>query len=130
VRVTLGAIRRMAVAPPSRWLRTPAVRVLRRPRPYWQERGWMRDGGEYRGAYQTPVGAFKGRAEDLGFGRLRFFITGAPAAVLEGSHSACFVSRPGGEHAVHMGVHPEDISSGIMAVERLLVETLAGRGRP
>ena len=39
------------------------VPVERRQIPYWQERGWTRQGNQYAGSYQTPYGAFQGWIE-------------------------------------------------------------------
>ena len=44
--------------------RGPLLSVERRQIPYWQERGWTRNGNAYSGTYQTPYAAFYGHIEE------------------------------------------------------------------
>jgi hypothetical protein len=104
--------------------RAPIIQVRRRELPYWRERGWTLKGNAYEGSYQTPYGAFLGFIEDCGGGYFRFFIFDPPQEVLQGSHSACFRNIKEGWYDVHMAERPQDASSGIMTIERLMVTTL------
>jgi hypothetical protein len=122
----LGARVETAAVRPRHWLRLPAIRILRRDRPYWQERGWRRNGSDYSGAYQTAGGAFRGRAVDRGWGNLKFFISDPPDALRRSAHWVCFRPRWNGEFSVHMAAKPTDVSSGILTVERLLNQVLNG----
>jgi len=96
--------------------------VTRRVIPYWQELGWVRQGNQYAGNYQTRFGTFSGLVEDRGWGDLRFYIFDPPTAVRHSSHWQCFQPRREKGYHVHMGVRPADVSSGIMVVERLITQ--------
>ena len=99
-------------------------RVQRRERPYWQERGWTRDGTRYTGSYQTPYGAYRGEIDECGLGNAQFYLFDPPPSLRWSSHWACFQARGANRYLVHMGRRPADISSGILTIERLLTETL------
>ena len=96
--------------------------VVRRERPYWQERGWVRHGDTYEGAYQTPRGSFRGLIEVRGAGYVQFYLRDVPPALPQSSHWACFQPRGDKGFLVHMSTRPTDISSGILTIERLLTE--------
>lgn len=53
----------------------PLEVVQRRQIPYWQERGWVRDGNRYSGSYQTRYGAFRGSIEQHGNHHFDFLFT-------------------------------------------------------
>ena len=109
----------------SRWVRGrgPAVSVGRREIPYWQERGWRRDGlNAYTGSYQTPFGAFQGWIEQGDAGYLSFFLYSPSDEIRRHSHWTCFQHRGSEWYLVHMGRQPRDVSSGIMTIERLITE--------
>ena len=96
--------------------------VERRQIPYWQERGWKRQGNEYTGVYQTPYGAFSGWIEHRGGNNINLFIYGPPDALRSSGHWACFQDRGQGWYLVHMSRRPADLSSGILTIERLITE--------
>lgn len=100
----------------------PTVHVTRQQIPYWQERGWTRQGNRYIGNYQTPYGAFQGSAEQRGSTFFRFFIFHPPGQLSHHSHWVCFISRGGASYEVHLARQPSDVSSGIMSIERLITE--------
>ena len=100
--------------------------VQRRQIPYWQEKGWIRTGTEYNGAYQTPYGAFTGWIEHRNGNNFNFFIYDPPDAIRNHSHWACFQERGQGWFLVHMRRRPADISSGILTIERLITEAFRG----
>lgn len=52
----------------------PAISVARRHIPYWQERGWKRDGNTYRGTYQTRYAAFWGEITQHSGSDIEFFL--------------------------------------------------------
>jgi hypothetical protein len=97
--------------------------VQRRLLPYWQESGWSKVGNVYRGNYQTRYGAYQGWIEERSPFEIHFFIFSPPNQVLHSSHGACFQPR-GDWFNVHMSQKPKDVSSGIIAVERLISECL------
>ncbi len=100
--------------------RGPAERVSRRQLPYWLEQGWTREGNQYSGTYHTPHGAFTGWIEDRGGSDIDFFMYAPPDVLQRDSHWACFQDRGEGWYLVHMGRRPQDVSSGILAIERLI----------
>src|SRR5690348_14316798 len=99
----------------------PTISVLRREIPYWQERGWARNGNRYTGSYQTPYGAFQGWIEER-FDRINFYLSNPSAQIRSHSHWTCFASRGDEWYLVHMVRRPRDVSSGIMTIERLITE--------
>jgi hypothetical protein len=103
---------------------TPVERVQRRQIPYWQERGWTRQGNQYRGTYQTAYGAFTGWIEQRLGNHIDFFLHNPPPALQRHSHWSCFQDRGDNWYAVHMSRRPADVSSGIITIERLLTEAL------
>jgi len=120
-----GTPRRVArvTAPPSR--RARGIVVGPDKRPLWQIRGWRRKGKRYVGAYRTPWRSFSGSIE-FGGRSASYFILNPPAAVLEGSHGACFRPRGGGWFFIHFRVAPPEVDAGIAAVEALLLRSLKG----
>jgi hypothetical protein len=54
--------------------RGPAIPVQRQQLPYWQERGWSREGNTYAGNYQTPYAAFSGHIIEHRSGHIDFFL--------------------------------------------------------
>lgn len=102
--------------------------VQRREIPYWQERKWRRSGNTYSGTYQTRYGSFLGLIEDRGSGDLRFYLSDPPDHVRRSSHWACFQPRREKGFQVHMSTRPNDVSSGILTIERLVADAFEGRG--
>jgi len=100
----------------------PAVQVQRRQVPYWHERGWTRNGNAYTGTYQTRYASFYGEIADHGGGDIEFFFYQPSEQIRQHSHWACFQDRGNGWYLVHMGRSPKDVSSGILALERLITE--------
>ena len=100
----------------------PAIAVLRREIPYWQERGWTRRGREYTGSYQTPYAAFQGRIEEGWSGHINFFLYRPSPQIQNCSHWCCFAPFGNEWYLVHMARRPKDVSSGIITIERLITE--------
>ena len=100
--------------------------IERREIPYWQERGWARRNDTYQGNYQTRFGSFPGLIEDRGFNNLCFYIYEPPPEVRSSGHWPCFQPRFHKGYLVHMAHRPQDVSSGIMTVERLITEAFQG----
>jgi hypothetical protein len=99
----------------------PAVPVERRQIPYWQERGWTRQGNVYTGSYQTRYAAFFGQITDR-WGGIEFRLYNPSREIRRHSHWVCFADRGDEWYLVHMGRRPKDVSSGIMTIERLITE--------
>jgi hypothetical protein len=102
--------------------RAPAIAVRRRPIPYWQERGWIRNGNIYTGNYQTPYAAFSGHITEHHGGHIDFLLYNPSNEVRSHSHWTCFQHRGNDWYMVHMAKQPKDVSSGIMTIERLVKE--------
>jgi hypothetical protein len=100
----------------------PVIRVERQQIPYWRQQGWTRSGNRYTGSYQTPNGAFGGLADRHSPSYYRFYIFDPPEELARHSHWVCFVPRGGSTYEVHLARQPADVSSGILTIERLLVE--------
>lgn len=97
------------------------------PLPYHLEKGWQKNGRVYEGYYRCRLGAFKGQIEERFNGDYKFFIFDPPQQVLSGSHKACFTNNGGGRYHIHFGINSENLDSGIMAVERILFQSLNRR---
>lgn len=102
----------------------PSLRIHRQQNPYWQTQGWSFDGQSYSGAYQTPYGAFTGYVVQRSRNEYDFYIFQPPEALRRHSHWSCFQQRDNGWYSVHMSRRPVDASSGIMSIERLLIDAL------
>jgi hypothetical protein len=102
--------------------RGPSFKVQRRQVPYWQERGWTRNGNAYTGTYQTRYGAFCGEIVEHSASDIEFFLYMPSDEIRRHSHWACFQHRGNDWYLVHMGRRPKDASSGILTIERLLTE--------
>jgi hypothetical protein len=100
----------------------PTICVQRREIPYWQERGWTRNGRTYTGSYQTRYAAFQGRIEEGWSGHITFFLYRPSRQIEHCSHWSCFAPRGGDWYLVHMARRPKDASSGIITIERLITE--------
>jgi hypothetical protein len=90
--------------------------------PYWQERGWRRDGNTYSGSYQSRHGAFQGWIEERSLGHIDFYLRAPSQEIQEHSHWTCFQPRNDSWYLVHMSRQPHDVGSGIMTIERLITE--------
>ncbi len=100
----------------------PSTVVERRQIPYWQERGWNRQGNVYNGNYQTAHGAFQGWIEQERSGHICFYLYKPSREIQRHGHWVCFQHRGNDWYLVHMGKEPGDVSSGIMTIERLITE--------
>lgn len=105
----------------------PKITVKRGTLPYWQERGWRQDGRSYLGTYKTVYGSFIGRIDQVRPGNFRLYIFDPPPELSSHSHWTCFQHLGDGTFRIHMSRMPEDVSSGILGIERLLTEVFEGR---
>ena len=104
------------------------ITIRRKPKTYIQEQGWELSGGlnpQWNGFYRTKFGSFKGRIIPKGEPNRRFFIY-QPPLPLRNHHWACFTEmkgmEQGGWYAVHLLPFPQDIDSGVLAIERVIDE--------
>jgi hypothetical protein len=106
--------------------RGAAVNVRRRQIAYWEERGWVRKGQIYTGAYRTRYGSFFGEIQQHSANDFEFFLYQPSNEIRSCGHWACFQECGEGWYLVHMGQRPRDISSGILTIERLITEAYEG----
>jgi hypothetical protein len=100
----------------------PAIPVERRQIPYWQERGWRRNGNIYEGSFQTPYAAFQGWIEQEQSGHLNSYLFNPSPQIRQHSHWTCFQHRGNDWYLIHMARQPRDVGSGILTIERLVTE--------
>jgi hypothetical protein len=109
---------RMGRKPPQQ--RT-VIAVERRQIPYWQEHGWTQKDNTYSGSYQTPYAAFQGWIEEQR-SSTDFYLYQPSPEIRSHSHWTCFQHRGNDWYLVHMAKQPQDISSGIITIEKLIKE--------
>jgi hypothetical protein len=104
------------------------ITIKRKPKTYIQEQGWELSGGlnpQWNGFFRTKFGSFKGRIVPKGEPNRRFFIHHPPTP-LRNHHWACFTEmkgmEQGGWYSVHLLPFPQDIDSGVLAIERVIDE--------
>jgi hypothetical protein len=105
----------------------PTVTIKRSEIPYWRERGWRQEGRTYLGTYKTAYGSFIGRIDEVRPRTFRLYIFDPPKDVRKHGHWTCFQRQGNGSFRIHMSRMPEDVSSGILSIERLLTEAFEGR---
>jgi hypothetical protein len=101
--------------------------INRSSKTYLTENGWRRfksyPGYEWQGYYRTRYGSFKGRV--LASASPSFYVYKPPEPLkLKHSHSACFSSQGNGWYSAHFKRVPKDVDSGVMAIERVLTESM------
>jgi hypothetical protein len=90
--------------------------------PYWQQNGWLKRGNTYQGYYRTSYGNWEGLIEEEYVNSYSFFIYNPPNKLKFSRHWDCFAYKGDGKYSIHFSEKPEDISSGIIVVERLISE--------
>lgn len=103
------------------------VEVKANPLPYHREQGWKKNVGVYQGYFRCRLGAFKGEIKESCNGDFTFYIFNPPSELLAGSHKACFSPIGSGCFHIHFRIKSNNLDSGIMAVERLLTQSLSRR---
>ena len=96
-------------------------------RPLHVERGWIRDGGWYRGNYRTKYGVWPGAIFNAN-GESRVFIGNIREQDFKRhSHWRCFHRDRNGWYSIHMSKLPADggVDGLILCVERLINEALS-----
>lgn len=99
----------------------PAISVERRQIPYWQEHGWTQKGNTYSGSYHTPYATFQGWIEQHR-SSIDFYLYSPSGEIRGHSHWICFQARGNDWYLVHMAKEPQDVSSGIITIEKLIKE--------
>lgn len=91
--------------------------------PYWQEQGWIKFGGEYRGHYKTSHGRWRGLIRENFTGDYSFYIFNPPGIMRDSVHWDCLQHKGNGRYWIHFSNKPRDVSSGIIAVEKLITNS-------
>jgi hypothetical protein len=104
-------------------------RVVVKPiyRPYWQIQGWVAVGDTLVGQYMTPLGSTVGHIENYKSREPLFYVVNPPAQLKGHPHRHCFQSRSSrgkGHYWVHFGTKPRNPDSGILEIEKILMEAL------
>lgn len=109
------------------------IKVNRSEPPYWRQQGWQRSrlgfSPGYTGYYRTPHGSFRGEIKESYSGNHEFFIIKPPRQMKKHPHWVCFTHQGNGRYLIHFSKRPRDIDSGIVAIERMIRESLDGRRR-
>jgi hypothetical protein len=106
-----------------------AIRIIRRnPDRYLKQQGWalalLGKDTQWQGYYRTRYGSFKGRVV-ASASPPSFYVYKPPETLkLKHPHSACFNSQGNGWFSVHFKRPPGDPDSGVMAIERILTESI------
>jgi hypothetical protein len=90
---------------------------------YWQKKGWVRSGGHYEGLYKTRFGKWRGSIRENYRNNYTFYIFDPPDEVIDGEHGPCFFFLDGKRYFVHFKHEPIDVSSGIVAVEKVISDS-------
>lgn len=96
--------------------------VRRKERSYAEENGWVLQSERYWGRYRTAHGSWRGSVKQTKRGNLKFSIYDPPKELKKHSHWVCFRHRGEGRYSVHFSTKPENLSAGILELERILVE--------
>jgi len=98
------------------------VEIKRAQVPYWQERSWQKNSGTYRGYYRTRYGSFEGEIKHRYDNTFDFYIFNPPKELEKHNHWVCFRHQGKNKYLLHFATKPKDVSSGIMAMEKLIKE--------
>jgi hypothetical protein len=102
---------------------TKSIRVTPDNRPYWQQRGWKKNGSNYWGYYRTRWGSWEGHAVRHSKRAIEFTIKKPPDKLINGCHKHCFILTGKGLYKVHFDTRPKDVDSGIISVEKCIEES-------
>jgi hypothetical protein len=105
-----------------------AVRIIRRnPDRYLKQQGWtpalLGKVTQWQGYYRTRYGGFKGRVV-ASASPPSFYVYKPPEKLKRHSHWSCFSNQGNGWHSVHFKRVPKDLDSGVMAIERIINESM------
>ena len=99
--------------------KTAKVTRVSKEKEYWQDQGWIRKGDEYRGYFRTELGEWRGLIKACP-DEFEVFIFKPPGFLKDSSHEACFLYQSNGWYDVHYPKEPTDVSSAILAVEKVI----------
>lgn len=91
---------------------------------YWQEQRWRFTGTQLKGYYRTHYQSFKGVIDLFDSGRHRYHVHRPPPQLRQHPHWICFRLKGNGLYWVHFATIPQDVDAGIVAIERILHESL------
>jgi len=95
---------------------------------YWQKNSWEKQNNEYRGYFKTKYGKWRGLIREVFAGEYVVYIHMPPSILEQSDHWECFMSKGNGLYFVHFSQKPKDVSSAIMAVEKVITEAFEKKG--
>jgi len=98
-------------------------------RPFWDVEHWRVNGDRLVGYYRTPYGSFEGVITQWRSPRPQLEIVGPPQELRDSAHWPCFQPVGNNHYAIHFSPPPPNPDAGIVAVEAVLAEALAGQRR-
>lgn len=104
--------------------------VRARREPYWQEKGWRRNGAGYTGQFRVDGRQWRGSIAEPYPGGFKAFIWHPPLAELDRNtgHRPCFQNgRTDGRFEIHFHTMPASLDHAIAGVEKVLGEALRVR---
>lgn len=116
-----GAKMESIVIEPGYAKRHPII-VRPQNRSYLEDKRWIKTAKGYEGYYQTKYGVWKGKIEK-GPNSWEFYIFNPPESLLHGEHENCFRFEGNGWYWIHWQDKPRMVSDGIMAMERVIIES-------
>lgn len=93
--------------------------------PYWQSNGWVKTKKGYTGYYKTDFGKWWGLVQENYRGNYSFYILDPPDEVTNSEHGPCFFYLGDRAHFIHFSKKPKDVSSGILAIEKVICESFS-----
>lgn len=96
---------------------------------YWEDSGWERRDKHLIGYYRAVGNLYRGSIDLTGssYRPMKFYIYNPPRAILNGPHGTCYHWQGLPElrkYWIHFSDEPEDIDSGIIQIEKNLLEVL------
>lgn len=102
--------------------RPTGVVVTPDTRPYWVQKGWRCEGNDYHDYYGTRFGSWGGMVAVRSPSLTTPYLFNPPPELLQGPHHLCFSQVGNGWYKVHLSVGTSDVSSVIVAVEKVIQE--------
>ena len=103
------------------------IRIIRPSQPIVN---WEAKGDRLVGTYRTPSGTVAGYVKQWQSRNRKFYIISPPQVLRDHANGKRLVHRGGGRYIIVFDVQPQDVDSGIRAVERMLAEANALQRSP
>jgi hypothetical protein len=103
---------------------TQAILVQRQPSYYWQDSDWSRSGQSYCGYFSAKGRKYPGVIDWDKHGLKYCLVSNPPGELWNHPHGSCFTYAGDGKYQVHFKRRPENVDGVILAVEKILQESL------